>query len=246
MTIQLEEGILTATINPQTCTYGCTSCTSDNDVVNSGVLSQSVQLKHVKLAHSGDIVNETPIGLLCKALVYQVESGTSIDVAASSIMINASSDESPPITATGRPRRSCKARGNDVGVYSVEDIEMALDGNLAHLRLLLHQFKGKKLYGQRLFLFYLNLNDVEVKELTHEDNLKTMHDLAIIHGLAMISATDSVASRTVPNATNAVITWFGSGVSVTQASVAMPSVPSDPITNPAKSIPGPPGTRSPN
>jgi hypothetical protein len=176
ISIQLQDGKLITAINPQTCTYGCTSSTSDNDVISSVAPSQSGQSKRAKLA-----VNEDPKGPLCKAVVHQVENGTSIDVAASSIMINASSAESPPLSATGRPRRSCQARGT--GVYSIEDIEMALDGNLAHLRLLLHQFKGKKLYGQRLFLLYMISTQVEVKELTFDDNLKTMHDLATISAL---------------------------------------------------------------
>ena len=161
ISISLQEGKLITAINPQTCTYGCTSSTSDNDAINSVVLSQPGQSKRAKLARSSEVVNEVPNGQLCKAVVHQVENGTSIEVAASSIMINASSAESPLLSATGRPRRSCKARGT--GVYSVEDIEMALDGNLAHLRLLLHQLKGKKLYKQRLFLLYMISTQVEVK-----------------------------------------------------------------------------------
>lgn len=179
ISISLQEGKLITAINPQTCRYGCTSSNSDNDAINSVVLSsQSGQSKRAKLARSGEVVNEVPKGPLCKAVVHQVENATSIEVAASSIMINASIAESPLLSATGRPRRSCKARGT--GVYSVEAIEMALDGNLAHLRLLLHQLKGKKLYGQRLFLLFMISTKVEVKELTLDDNLKTMHDLAII------------------------------------------------------------------
>jgi hypothetical protein len=157
------------------------------------VLPQSGQSKRAKLARSSEVVNEVPNGQLCKAVVHQVENGTSIEVAASSIMINASSAESPLLSATGRPRRSCKARGT--GVYSVEDIEMALDGNLAHLRLLLHQLKGKKLYGQRLFLLYMISTQVEVKELTLDDNLKTMHDLAKISALDSNCNIDNADSK---------------------------------------------------
>jgi hypothetical protein len=188
ISIQLQDGKLITAINPQTCTYGCTSSTSDNDVISSVVPSQSGQSKRAKLA-----VNEDPKGPLCKAFVYQVENGTLIDNAASSIMINASSSESSPLSATGRPRRSCKARRT--GVYSVEDIEMALEGNLAHLRLLLHQFKGKKLYGQRLFLLYMISSRVEVKELTFDDNLKTMHDLATISALDSNCNIDNADSK---------------------------------------------------
>lgn len=193
ISISLQEGKLITAINPQTCRYGCTSSTSDNDAINSVVLFQSGQSKRAKLARSSEVVNEVPNGPLCKAVVHQVENGTSIEVAASSIMINASSAESPLLSATGRPRRSCKARGT--GVYSVEDIEMALDGNLAHLRLLLHQLKGKKLYGQRLFLLYMISTQVEVKELTLDDNLKTMHDLAIISALDSNCNIDNADSK---------------------------------------------------
>lgn len=192
ISISLQEGKLITTINPQTCRYGCTSSTSDNDAISLVLLSQSGQSKRAKVARS-EVVNEVPKGPLCQAVVHQVENGTSIEVAASSIMINASSAESSLLSATGRPRRSCKARGT--GVYSVEDIEIALDGNLAHLRLLLHQLKGKKLYGQRLFLLYMISAQVEVKELTLDDNSKTMHDLAIISALDSNCNIDNVDSK---------------------------------------------------
>ena len=44
----------------------------------------------------------------------------------------------------------------------MHDIEMALDGNLAHFKLLLHQSKGKDLYGQRLFLLNTSASGTEV------------------------------------------------------------------------------------
>jgi hypothetical protein len=112
ISISLQEGKLIMAINPQTCTYGCTSSTSDNDAINSVVLSQSGQSKRAKLARSSEVVNEVLNGPLCKAVVHQVENGTSIEVAASSIEVAASSAESPLLSATGRPHRSCKARGD--------------------------------------------------------------------------------------------------------------------------------------
>jgi hypothetical protein len=48
ISIQLQDGKLITAINPQTCTYGCTSSTSDNDVISSVVPSQSGQSKRVK------------------------------------------------------------------------------------------------------------------------------------------------------------------------------------------------------
>ena len=118
-------------------------------------------------------------GPMCKILVYEVENDTSIDVATSIIMVELSEENDPSSVATGRPRRSRKCRGG--GRFPVVEIEMANDGNLAHLRLLLHQLKGKKLLGQRLFLLRNSpqLDDVPhlYEELDHTNNEKSIHEI---------------------------------------------------------------------
>jgi hypothetical protein len=115
--------------------------------------------------------------------VHEVENGTSIDVAASIIIVDAANRNIPipSLTATGRPRRSRKCRGVEGGVYSVDDVEMALDGNLAHLRLLLHQTKRKKILGQKLFLLHTSPpqhDDAPLfTELTMAHNENFMHEI---------------------------------------------------------------------
>jgi len=202
VSIRLQERTPIVAIHPQACIYGCTSCLSD--CIDLGVLSHSSQSKPAKRAHKSEIVDEAPNDPLCKVFVHEVENGTSIDVAASSIMVNVSSNNSPSLTATGRPRRSCKGRGEEGCIYSVEEIEMALNGNLAHLRLLLYQYKGKKLLRQRLFL--LNKSSPEgkeapsVKELTQEYNIISMHEIVtnFAHDShSIVGSTDKQQDRTI-------------------------------------------------
>lgn len=124
-------------------------------------------------------------GPMCKIFVYEVENGTSIDVATSLIAVDLLEEGASTSVATGRPRRLRKCRGGR-GRFPVEEIDMAFDGNLAHLRLLLHQVKGKKLHGQRLYLLRTSPSSCETthayEELDHASNTKAMQD--IIHGSA--------------------------------------------------------------
>jgi len=59
-------------------------------------------------------------------------------------------------------------------------------------------------------------------------------------------ATHSVAERIEGKEMRAVETWSGSGMSLTQASVTMPNVPSDPQRIPSQSKPGSWPVRFPN
>ena len=118
---------------------------------------------------------DTPKGPLCKIHIHEIDNGLDIVVATSLIMLEISSDqETQQTSSNGRPKRSRKARG-DKGSFPTLEIEMALDGNLAHFKLLLNQ-KGKKLFDQRLFLISPG-SSVEAQELTKDSDRKTMKEL---------------------------------------------------------------------
>ena len=185
--IDPHKGTRIIAIDPPACTHGCSLCSSGNECIESGGMISNPEPNS---AHKTQIVNE--VGPLCKVFVHEVENGASIDVAASIIVVDASNRDTPipSLSATGRPRRSRKCRGKEVGVYSVDDVEMALDGNLAHLRLLLHQTKRKKILGQKLFLLHTlseHADAPQFTELTHEYNEKSL--------LELVSLSDSNNSK---------------------------------------------------
>ncbi len=130
-----------------------------------------------KSTHATELKPEKKMdGPMCKIFVYEVENGTSIDVATSLIAVNVSEDNAPSsVFASDRPRRSRKCRVGE-GSFPFDEIDMALDGNLAHLRLLLHQQKGKKLLGQRLFLLRMSAPH-SYEALDYASNLKSMHEI---------------------------------------------------------------------
>ena len=171
ISIKLEEKGDTVVIIPCICSI----C----DVVCSHVTSIDEE-KPPKSTNDKELKPDDKMeGPMCKILVFEVENDTSIDVAASIIMVELSEENDQSSVATGRPRRSRKCRGG--GRFPVVEIEMANDGNLAHLRLLLHQLKGKKLLGQRLFLLRNSpqLDDVPhlYEELDHTNNEKSIHEI---------------------------------------------------------------------
>ncbi|KAL3827212.1 hypothetical protein ACHAXA_006767 [Cyclostephanos tholiformis] len=178
ITIDPYERAFITTIVPQTCIHGCSLFVhGDNYIENGGMISNPAP----NSARKTKTIYEVPGGPLCKVFVHEVENGTSIDVAASSIIVDASNRNTPLLTATGRPRRSRKSRGEEVGVYSVDEVEMALDGNVAHLRLLLYQYKGKKILGQKLFLLHTSAPEHDdaplFTELSKEYDEKMMHEI---------------------------------------------------------------------
>jgi hypothetical protein len=195
VSIRLQEKTPIVVIEPQTCTYGCTSCSLDDDCIEIDRITSA------KPDHKDETIDEAPEDPLCKVFVHEVENGTSIDVAASIITVNASHENNLSLTATGRPRRSRKARG-DEGIYSVEEVEMAVDGNLAHLRLLLHQYKGKKIHGQRLYLLQTHPPKCEdaptFTELLHEYDRKSIHEiLSLLDSNYEARSADKQGNRTI-------------------------------------------------
>mmetsp|Transcript_21335 Transcript_21335/g.46317 ORF Transcript_21335/g.46317 Transcript_21335/m.46317 type:complete len:1522 (+) Transcript_21335:285-4850(+) len=180
VTISLQKGTSKIDISPQACTSGCgVTSFSDECIENGKVFIKPKEPHRSKPSNKIVPIDESPKGPLLRALVHEVESGTDIDVAASQIMLDVS-NENVQLSANGRPRRSRKARGGEGGGFPVYEVEMALDGNLAHFRLLLHQSKSKKLCGQRLFLVHTSSSESEhtAEELTPgRDNLRTIHDI---------------------------------------------------------------------
>ena len=169
VSMQLEEEGDTIIIKPHICT-ACNA--SSSHIASAGdfdITPKTTKAKELKLEKKID-------GPMCKIFVYEVENGTSIDVAASLIVVDASEDNAPSsVFASERPHRSRKSRVGE-GRFPVNEIDMALNGNLAHLRLLLHQQKGKRLLGQRLFLLRTSApHSYEV--LDHTSDLKSMYEI---------------------------------------------------------------------
>jgi len=190
VSIKLQKGIPKIHFVPQMCTGGCgvTSFT-DGSIENGPVKSKTRRSKPLKEIEP---IDEGPKGPLCKVLVHKVENDMAIDVSASQIAVAMSNDNDPLIPSNGRPRRSRKARGEGGGSgFPVHEIEMALDGNLAHFRLLLHQSKNEQLFGQRLFLLRVehSVFEEQTEELTHKSNLKTIHE--IISGATSLSQSSN-------------------------------------------------------
>mmetsp|Transcript_12522 Transcript_12522/g.23139 ORF Transcript_12522/g.23139 Transcript_12522/m.23139 type:complete len:710 (+) Transcript_12522:254-2383(+) len=182
VSIQLQEGTPTIIIDPQTCTSGCdVTSFSDECIKNGTVVSKLQNPQRAKPVKDNEPIDEGPKGPLCKVFVHEVENGMDIDVSASQIMLDVSQNNTAlSSSSTGRPRRSRKARGGGGGGgFPLYEVEMALDGNLAHFRLLLHQSKSKKLFGQRLFLLRISSSASEesAEELPPGSNLKTIQDI---------------------------------------------------------------------
>ena len=95
-----------------------------------------------------------PEGPICRVVVHEIEDEEcfDIEVAASQIALDLESNDSSETvqtTSTGRPRRTrSAATGKGPGGFPVREYELALDANLAHLRLLIHQGNSKPLFNQ--------------------------------------------------------------------------------------------------
>ena len=175
VSIRLEEGKPIVDVSPNHCYRGCCVTVFSDECIEDGkVVTKPKQPKR----QSKKVEEEESKGPLCKVIVHEVDSGSDIEVAASLIMMDVKQEKEMLVSATGRPRRSRKARGDSFGGGTggpVHEIEMALDGNLAHFRLLLNQSKDKKLYGQRL---YLIRDESSVEELeAGSNNIKTMQEI---------------------------------------------------------------------
>ena len=193
VTLSLQDGRPSMCINPRLCHRGCTvPLFSDECIQDDHIVLKPKQPK--RPTNKAEPVEEAPKGPLCKVIVHEVDNGADATVAASSIMLDVSAEKEMLASNNGRPRRSRKARGDGGGGFPVHEIEMALDGNLAHFRLLLHQ-RDKKLYGQRLFLLRNDASE-EVEELfSGSSNLKTMQEIALSTSNA--DATDNTEDFTI-------------------------------------------------
>jgi hypothetical protein len=107
--------------------------------------------------------------------MHEVEHGTSIDVAASIIIVDASKHVAPTLPATGR------ASWSHNSLYATYQIKMALGGDLAHLRVLLRKEKDKQLRGQRLYLVHTSSSECNnapfFTELTQEYDKTSMREI---------------------------------------------------------------------
>eukprot|EP00970_Alexandrium_tamarense_P013269 scaffold3306_cov287-Alexandrium_tamarense.AAC.1 len=97
--------------------------------------------------------------------VHDVDSGMDVDVAASNILADISSESTFDPSTQRKSRRNRKGPGD----FPTYEVKMAPAGNLAHLRLLTHQASCKKLKGQRLFLLNQG-GSKQLVELPHKDN----------------------------------------------------------------------------
>mmetsp|Transcript_20083 Transcript_20083/g.42088 ORF Transcript_20083/g.42088 Transcript_20083/m.42088 type:complete len:1210 (+) Transcript_20083:2-3631(+) len=195
VSIKLQKGIPKIHFVPQLCTSGCgVTSFADESIENGPVKSKTRRAKPLK---ETELIDEGSKGPLCKVFVHKVENDMAIDVSASQIAVAMSNDNDPLIPSNGRPRRSRKARGEGGGSgFPVHEIEMALDGNLAHFRLLLHQSKTEQLFGQRLFLLRVehSVFEEQTEELTHKSDLKTIHE--IISGTTSLSQSSNPETQT--------------------------------------------------
>jgi len=210
--LRVEESKSSTNITPRICHRGCKFPLFNDEILEEDKIVPKP--KQVKRPAKKEPVEEAPKGPLCKIHIHEIDSGSDIVVATSLIMLDISSDqETQQTSSNGRPQRSRKARG-DKGSFPTHELEMALDGNLAHFRLLLHQSKGKKLFDQRLFLISPG-SSVEAQELLPgESNLKTMQELAAsgssqgetstaadceLHMALTYGSSDSTSDTTKPN-----------------------------------------------
>lgn len=177
VSIRCQKGKLAIKIDPQLCSSGCQASFFEDECMEDGnILPISQQSQLSKPAKDLEPVVEAPKGPLCRALVHEIESNVDVGVAADMIRCDVENNNEPQ-SSGGRPRRSRKAKGGSEGGFPADEIEMALDGNLAHLRLLLHQSKGKKLAGQRLHMLHTSTSDQQVSELDNGSNLKSLQEI---------------------------------------------------------------------
>ncbi len=183
VSIDRDDEAATLSITPRLCARGCCVPLFEDECIEDRKVAPKPKQTKRRNTETSELIeiDEAPKGPLCKIVVHETDNETDIEVAASSIVAELSKENSHTSAATGRPRRSRKARGGGVGGFPMHEIEMALDGNLAHFRLLLLQEKGKKLCGQQLILLNTepSASQESAKELPNgEYNLKSMHELA--------------------------------------------------------------------
>ena len=115
--------------------------------------------------------NESPI---CTIRVHEIEDFMNVEVAASKIVSDLSISSGDEPSSSSNQRRSRRKR-SEQGEFPAHKIEISPHGNLAHLRLLLHESTSKKLLGQRLFLLLPSIlpsagDSSPVHEMVHGQN----------------------------------------------------------------------------
>lgn len=173
VSISIQDGTPRVDVQPTLCTDGCAVSLFGDEYLDNGVICKREEA--VAAVAEADVVpfEEDGDGPICKIYVHQIERGINIDVAASTIALNASSNEAQEATNQRRGLRKRKAKGT----FPVHEVEMALDGNLAHFRLLLYQVSRENVRNQRLYMMSQQMHDSSVTELTHKSDEVTMLDL---------------------------------------------------------------------
>ena len=130
---------------------------------------------------SNSTEKKPPNGPICKVIVHEIEDEGDFDVGVAATQINLEIESLGSNMATssaGRPRRTRSAMtGKGPGGFPVREFEVALDGNLAHLRLLIHEANARPVFNQLLFLLPASAV-LEVVELDKNvDNSKTLYEI---------------------------------------------------------------------
>jgi hypothetical protein len=174
LSISIQDGAPRVDVQPTPCTDGCAVSLFGDEYLDNGVICKKKE-EGVAASTEAEVVpiDEDNDGPICKIFVHQIERGMNIDVAASTIALNASSNEVQEAANQRRGLRKRKAKGT----FPVHEVEMAQDGNLAHFRLLLHQVSRESVRNQRLYLMSQQMDESSVTELTHVSDEETMLDL---------------------------------------------------------------------
>lgn len=176
VSISIQDGAPSVNVQPTLCTDGCAVSLFGDEYLDNGIICQK-EAEAVAAPAKAEVVpvEEDNDGPICKVIVHQIERGMSVDVAASSIAVNASSNEVQEATNQRRGLRKRKAKG----AFPTHVVEMALDGNLAHFRLLLYQVSRESVRNQRLYIMTQQLEEPSVTELTHASDNDTMQHLIL-------------------------------------------------------------------
>ena len=174
VSISIRDGVSKVDVQPSPCTDGCAVSLFGDEFLANGIICKKIEEGKIAAPQAEVVpVDEDNGGPICKVFVHQIESGMSVEVAASQIVLTLSSNEVEDAPNQGRRLRKRKARGS----FPTHEIEMALDGNLAHFRLLLHQVSRESVCNQRLFMLPQALPDSSITELSHGSDEDTMLDL---------------------------------------------------------------------
>ena len=174
--ISNDDGVPGVEVQPSPCSEGCSISLFDDEYLDNGVICKRAE-ESVSAPAAAEVevvpIEEEPSGPTCKIVVHKVENDLSIDVAASTIGANLSSNE---VEEVSNQRRGLRRRKRN-GEFPTYEVEMALDGNLAHFRLLLYQVSRERVRNQRLYIMSQFSVESPVTELTHLRDEETMQVL---------------------------------------------------------------------